>query len=325
MDKVDHIYKLHDLLRDRRTPLPLASITEQLACSAATVYRLVKTMREQLDAPIATDRENGGYYYERTANGGTFELPGLWFNAAELQALAVFEHLFETLQPGFLTDELRALSSKINKLAEDKRLGMREAATRIRILGMAARPAGLWFQAAASATLQRRKLRMRFYNRERNDETERTVSPQRIVHYRDNWYLDAWCELRKALRNFSVSEIRHAHVTDTPADVIDEAVLNEYYASSYGIFAGKANKRAVLRFDSERARWVKRERWHPEQMGHDTIDGGYELTLPYRDERELVMDILRHGPHVEVISPASLRAEVARQLGEARRRYGADA
>jgi proteasome accessory factor C len=324
MDKVDHIYKLHELLRDRRTPLPLASITEQLACSAATVYRLVKTMREQLGAPIVTDRENGGYYYERTANGGTFELPGLWFNAAELQALAVFEHLFESLQPGFLAEELRALSSKINKLAEDKRLGMSEAAKRIRILGMGARPAGPWFHVAASATLQRKKLHMRFHNRARDDETERTVSPQRIVHYRDNWYLDAWCELRKGLRSFSISEIRHGEITGVRTDDIDEATLNEHYATSYGIFAGKANKRAVLRFSSERTRWVKHERWHPDQVGHHTIDGGYELSLPYRDERELVMDILRHGPHVEVISPSSLRTEVARQLSEARSRYGTD-
>lgn len=324
MDKVDHIYKLHELLRDRRTPLPLASITEQLGCSPATVYRLVKTMREQLNAPIAADRENGGYYYERTANGGTFELPGLWFNAAELQALAVFERLFETLEPGFLTYELGALSGKINKLAEDKRLGMSEAAKRIRILGMGARPVGPWFHVVASATLQRKKLHIHFHNRARDDETERTVSPQRIAHYRDNWYLDAWCELRKALRSFSVSEIRQAQATEMRADDIDEVALNEYYASSYGIFAGKANKRAVLRFASERARWVRRERWHPEQVGHDTIDGGYELTVPYRDERELVMDILRHGPHVEVVSPASLRAEVARQLSEARSRYGAD-
>ena len=25
---------------------------------------------------------------------------------------------------------------------------------------------------------------------------QRVVSPQRLVHYRDNWYLDAWCHYK---------------------------------------------------------------------------------------------------------------------------------
>jgi predicted DNA-binding transcriptional regulator YafY len=37
--------------------------------------------------------------------------------------------------------------------------------------------------------------------------TEREVSPQRLVHYRDNWYLDAWCHLREDVRSFSIDAI----------------------------------------------------------------------------------------------------------------------
>ena len=44
--------------------------------------------------------EIGGYYYRREAGGGPYELPGLWFNARELQALLVFERSFEGLDPG---------------------------------------------------------------------------------------------------------------------------------------------------------------------------------------------------------------------------------
>ena len=274
-------------------------------------------MRGTLRAPLEFNDELGGYYYERNADGGTYELPGLWFNARELQALLVFERLFESLEPGLLRKHLQPLSKRINDLLNSKRLGLNEATSRIRVLGMAARPAGEWFQVLASATLQRRKLRLRYHGRGRDDITERTVSPQRIAHYRDNWHLDAWCELRKGLRIFAVDRVKNALETTDKAIDVAEKKLNDHYASSYGIFAGKANKTAVLRFSAERARWVADERWHPEQSGQYLTDGRYELRIPYRDERELVMDIMRHGADVEVVSPSTLREGVKARLSQA--------
>ena len=323
MDKFDRIYHLHDTLRDRRTPISRADLMEKLGCTEATIYRLLKLMRDELHAPIKHDDERGGYYYERTADGGTYELPGLWFNARELQALLVFERLFENLEPGLLREHLQPLSKRIDELFNSKRLGLTEAAIRIRVLGMAARPAGEHFQTIASATLQRRKLQLQYHGRERDKITERTVSPQRIVHYRDNWYLDAWCELRKGLRSFAVDKVKNALETNTKAQDIAEKELNDHYASSYGIFAGKANKMAVLRFSKERARWVADERWHPEQAGQYLVDGRYELRIPYRDERELVMDIMRHGADVDVLNPAALRESVIEQLKSALAQYPA--
>jgi predicted DNA-binding transcriptional regulator YafY len=186
---------------------------------------------------------------------------------------------------------------------------------------MASRPAGEWFQVLAAATLQRRKVRMTYHGRERNRSTERVVSPQRLVHYRDNWLMDAWCHLREGLRTFSIDRVRAAEELSEPARNIPDAELDEYFASAYGIFAGRANKSAVLRFSAERARWVADERWHPSQVGQYLTDGRYELRIPYRDERELVMDILRHGPEVEVLAPPALREAVVAGLRAALVRY----
>jgi len=78
----------------------------------------------------------------------------------------------------------------------------------------------------------------------------------------------------------------------------------------------------VLRFSAERARWVADERWHPEQAGQFLTDGRFELRIPYRDARELIMDILRHGPEVEVVEPEVLRSAVAECLKAALAQYG---
>ena len=321
MDKFDRIYKLHDILRDRRTPISREDLMRSLECAEPSVYRLIRQLKDHLKAPIEWHEELGGYYYRRDTGAGTFELPGLWFNAKELQALIVFDRLLESLEPGLLGEHLAPLTRRIGELLEHKRLGLSEAATRIRVLGMAARPAGAWFHVLAGATLQRRKLRMAYHGRARDQATERIVSPQRLAHYRDNWYLDGWCHLRKGLRSFAVDRVRDAQELDEAADAVADAELDKHFASAYGIFAGKANKTAVLRFSAERARWVADERWHPEQVGQYLTDGRYELRIPYRDDRELVMDILKHGAEVEVVEPEALRRTVADRLADALARY----
>jgi len=316
VDKFDRIYELHKILRDRRTPISRVDLMRRLECAEPSVYRLIRLMKDQLNAPIEWHEELQGYYYRRDAAGGTYELPGLWFNARELQALIVFDRLLERLEPGLLGEHLAPLARRVTELLEHKRLGLGEAAHRIRVLGMASRPAGEWFHVLAGATLQRRKLHMAYHGRNRDQVTERLVSPQRLVHYRDNWYLDGWCHLRKGLRSFAVDRVKNATEIKEIADARSDAELDEYYASAYGIFAGKANKTAVLRFSPERARWVADERWHPQQTGQFLTDGRYELRIPYRDDRELVMDILKHGPDVEVVSPTALCELIGAKLRE---------
>lgn len=323
MDKFDRIYQLHNILRERRTPISRPDLMARLDhCSAPTVYRLIRIMRDFLGAPIEYDDAAGGYYYRRDAGARPYELPGLWFNAKELQALLVFDRLLESLEPGLLGEHLAPLAHRVTEILEHRRLGLSEAARRVRVLGMASRPIGEWFQVLASATLQRRKLHIVYHGRGRDTVTARVVSPQRLVHYRDNWHLDGYCELRKGLRTFSVDRVRDARELAAPADTVSDHELDEYFASSYGIFSGKANKTAVLRFSRTRARWVADERWHPGQVGQFLTDGRYELHIPYRDDRELLMDILRHGAEVEVVAPAGLRTAVAEQLKSALARYG---
>jgi predicted DNA-binding transcriptional regulator YafY len=74
---------------------------------------------------------------------------------------------------------------------------------------------------------------------------------------------------------------------------------------------------AVLHFSAERARWVSGEVWHPEQTSTWLADGRYQLSVPYSDDRELLGDILRHGPHCVVASPPALRDKARAALAQA--------
>jgi predicted DNA-binding transcriptional regulator YafY len=177
------------------------------------------------------------------------------------------------------------------------------------------------FEALSLALLGRRQVFIRHLRRGDGGITERTVSPQRLVHYRYNWYLDAWCHVRRDLRTFAVDAILHARVEEAVAREVDDAELDRVLGAGYGIFAGAKTETAVLRFTPESARWVADEVWHSKQVGRIEADGSYVLELPYSREPELVMDLLRHGAGVEVLAPPALRARVAEELAAAASQY----
>jgi predicted DNA-binding transcriptional regulator YafY len=250
-----------------------------------------------------------------------YELPGLWFNASELHALLTVQQLLAGVQPGLLDQHLRPLQKRIDALLELQRPGSDGLADRVRILQMASRRGGDHFLTVAGALAQRQRLQIRYFNRGADAHSERVVSPQRLAYYRDNWYLDAWCHLREALRTFALDAIEGATALDAAPLEVAEEELDRHYASSYGIFAGVPDQVAVLRFSPERARWVSKEQWHRDQEGRFLDDGCYELRVPYSSQLELVMDVLKYGPDVEVIAPKALREAVARRLGVALARY----
>ncbi len=325
MNKFDRIYELHKILSSAHYPVPKRKLQEQLECSPATVDRTIEHSRLYLEAPIEYDREHNGYYYAKTEDFEAlrYELPGLWFNTSELFALFTMHHLLENLEPGLFTEAIAPLKKRIENILAKQNLKYDQLTQRVRLIPIAARRhRPEYFSRVAAATLQRKQLKVVYHGRARNKPTERVLSPQRIVLYRDNWYLDAWCHLREALRSFSIDCIKQISTLKKKARSIPERRLDEHYARAYGIFAGKPTQTAKLRFSRKIALWVKDEKWHPDQQGQLNLDGTYLLEIPYGKAEELIMDILKYGPEVEVLEPKRLRDQVKDRLQKALDVYG---
>lgn len=321
MDRTERFYRIDRLLRTGR-PVPFDELREALGISRAQLKRDLAYMRERFNAPIEYDRFAGGYRFGKPLGGPRYELPGLWFSAAEIHALLTMQHLLENLQPGLLAARIEPLLERLKKILGSADHSHEEVARRVRVLHLAARAlAHEHFSVVAHATLRRRRLAIRHYNRMEDRQTERVISPQRLVHYRDNWYVDTYCHLREDLRSFAVDAIRSAELLDERAREVPKAELDEYLKSGYGIFAGRSVAWAKLRFSPLAARWVSVQRWHSQQKSRFAADGSYLLEIPYADDRELLMDILKFGPDAEVLEPQALRARVAERLEAAARQY----
>jgi predicted DNA-binding transcriptional regulator YafY len=322
MDRTERFYRIDQLLQERRI-VPVGTFLDSLDISLATFKRDLEYMRDRLNAPIEWDREQGGYrYVEPQKNAPRFQLPGLWFNASEVFALLTMQQLLKGLEPGLLAPHVEPLLARLRKVLESDDHSVEEIERRIRIIPMAVRKMSpQFFEVAATATLRRRRLAIEYFSRGSNETRSRDISPQRVVFYRGNWYLDAWCHLRNDIRSFAIDSIRSAKLLDTAAKSVPEADLDEVLASGYGIFSGRRTTWAKIRFSPVAARWVSAEAWHPKQKGSFDRDGRYVLEVPYSDPRELVMDVLRHGPDAEILEPKSLRDAVASQLDAALKQY----
>jgi predicted DNA-binding transcriptional regulator YafY len=321
MERSERFHKIIRLLKERRV-VSRDAFLEELCVSRATFKRDLAYLRDRMGAPIEWQAKDGGYRLLRDGRPQNYELPGLWLSAAEIHALLAMEQLLAGLQPGLLGPHVAPLRERIRRLIETGDHSAEEVGRRIRILEVGARAVEPeCFGVVASAVLGRRRLEIVHFSRQRQASSQREVSPQRLVHYRDNWYLDAWCHERRALRTFSVDAIESARLLDLHAKEIGDEQLDRHLGAGFGIFAGARVETAILQFTPERARWISRETWHPGQEGHFELDGSYILRVPYSDPRELVMDILKYGPDVQVLAPDSLSNIVSSRLAEARARY----
>jgi predicted DNA-binding transcriptional regulator YafY len=323
VDRTERFYKIDHMIRERGT-VPTRDFLNELEVSLATFKRDIEYMKSRHYAPIEWDRDAGGYrFMEADSAAPAYELPGLWFSPTEAQALLTMEHLLAGLEPSLLGGHVKPLKARLSALLSTGDRSAEEVRRRIRVMTQlgARRHEPKHFKLVAAAVLGRSRLKLAYWNRMKDETTERVVSPQRLVFYRNNWYLDAWCHLRNDLRSFALDAMKDVSTAPGKAKEVSDADINEYVKSGYGIFSGSKVQWATLRFAPSVARYVSLEEWHRKQRARMEADGTYVLEVPYTSDKELAMDILRYGPDVEVVAPPALREEIGRRLKEAAAKY----
>lgn len=317
---IERVFALHKFFSCRRYPAPLDDILDHLDISKNTFHIARNFMCDVLGAPIKNQR-GLGYFYDLQEDE-TYELPGLWFSGKEIVSLAILEQLNETLQPEVIKQLLQPISERLKQLLQKQNITQQDWQNRIKV-------ASQWqrlcepehFANVAHALLTRQQLEIDYLHWRTGATNKRIISPQRLIYYRDNWYLDAWCHQKQALRTFLLDAIRQANQLELTAVSIEAKQLDAHVMPGYGIFAGQVQGIAQLKFSAKISRRVSRESWHPNQLSEWTDAGEYLLSIPYSDTRELVRDILHFGSDIEVLAPETLRNEIKNELEITLKKY----
>ena len=322
MNPIERIYRIDQLINQRGI-VSFDTLMRELEVSRATLKRDLAWLRDRLNAPMVYDRERGGYRYGAQQAGPQYALPGLWFNEREVLALLTMHRMLQDLdQGGLLGAHIGPLAERLDALLSASNATAADIRRRVRIMNALSRPVSpQCFEVVGQALLERKRLSVMYFTRSRNSRSLRELSPQRLVHYRNAWYLDAWCHRSDALRVFALDAIDHVSALPVAAHDVDLEIVERELGEGYGIYRGGNLHWAVLQFTPEAARWVRSEIWHPRQQGRTLPDEGYELRVPYSNPAELEMDILRHGEAVSVLGPQTLRDRIARRLQQAALQY----
>lgn len=320
---IERFVKIVRLAR-RKNGVTMSDLGVELGVSTASVKRDIDYLKDRLNCPIEWDsRKRAHMLRDDPATGERFELPGLWFDASELFAMLMMLHLVEGVQPGLLEEHVAPMKERVRSMLAAGGKSAKQIERKVKLIHFAPRRIEpKHFKVLATALLEGKKLQLQYLRRDKNETTERVISPLQLVHYRENWVLDAWCHLRNELRSFAPEAIEDVKILPESAIEVSQEEMRTHFQSGYGIFSGKATNRAILKFTHDRAQWIALETWHPDQSDRWLSDGSYILEVPYSNDQELVMDVLRYGPEVEVLGPPELRQRIQERLCAAAKHYG---
>ena len=183
MSEVVRLYQYKSLLVGRRA-MSAEDLMARLEISRATLKRDIAKLRDQLHTPIVFDRDLGGYRLEQS---DSTELPGMWFTQDEMLALMTIQSMIVQLEPGLLGPKLKPFQKRLDDMLASQGLDTATLTQRVRAVHAGKRRLALTnFETLAKATLERKQVQVEHINRQNGETLLRDISPQQLVHYRDN-------------------------------------------------------------------------------------------------------------------------------------------
>jgi predicted DNA-binding transcriptional regulator YafY len=303
----------------RRERFPNASkLGVHFEIAPKTAQRSIDHFRDRLQAPLEYDLSHKGYFY----TDPTFQLPVIRISEEELLALLISRKLITEASAGSLADELGSVSKRLGSLLAANLPGKAspEDAFSFRWKNISLTDPQT-FKIATSALLQGKLLTFCYYSPTSSNCTMRTVEPHHMVNYMGNWHLISYCHLRNDWRDFVLGRMTLCSVEGKAFQIREKEEWQPFLQNTFGIFQNHKSFNVVLRFTPERSRWIKGEMWHEAQTEVIQDDGSLVRTIPASHEQEIMMEIFKHGSHVEVLEPEWLREKVVKELSDAVNKY----
>jgi predicted DNA-binding transcriptional regulator YafY len=322
-DQLSRQWQLVQKLARRRVGCGLDELADELGCVRRTVYR-------DLDAlmlagfPVVSEKRDGRVYYRFL---DTFRLGDVPFTPDEILALAFGADLLAILEGTVVHDSIRAALQKIRAcLSPELAEYLARLGESFRVLPGPHKNYARFretIQALSDAVVARHTVRIRYRTGRTGTVATRDLDPYRVWYRNGGLYAVGFDHKSSEVRTFAVERIERLESTRKSFEVPESFDFDAWSAASFGVIAEPAT-RVRIRFDRRWATYVGEHTWHPSQQIEPGPRGSAVLTLDVAATSELRGWVLSFGPGAEVLEPASLRAELARDLQAALARYAED-
>lgn len=287
-----------------------------------------RTIRRDLEAlqtagfPLFDETHDGKKFW--TLEQKAFKrLDDTAFTLAELSALYFSRTLVECLSG---TPFERDVHSAFDKLAAALTPGMKQFLDRMPLVmqakaepgAQATEPRTKEVAQLVEATMQHRRVTMRYHSFSSNREKTYLFEPYRLVFGQGGLYVIGMVPEYGELRTFAVDRVEQLSLTEERFEPLE--LPEDAFAHSLGVNQGTPEKIEVM-FAPKIARYVRERVWHPSQEVEDLPDGSMRLTLNVVNDWALKSWILGFGGLATVTTPASLATEIATELRTATANY----
>jgi predicted DNA-binding transcriptional regulator YafY len=266
--------RIHQALQSAQYP-NANGLAVELEVSSKSIHRDLEFMRDRLGLPIEYDGSRRGYAYTEEVSG----FPTLQITEGELFALLVAERALQQYRG---TNFERPLASAFRKLAAslpdtvsinladwEGTISFRTSAEPILDLRR--------FDQLAKATAQRRQVRLEYRKAGQRAVESRVVDPYHLANINGEWFLFAYCHLRKDIRTFVPARIQKVELTGKRFVPSRRFSLAQRLRDSFGVITGAGEYEVVVRFAEAVADYLREKRWHPSQTLRELPDGQVEL------------------------------------------------
>ena len=310
---------LRELESSRR--LTIDEMAEKTGVTTRTIRRDLEAL-QFVGFPIYDEVYDGKKYWLLEQKAFK-RLDATGFTFAELSALYFSRTLVECLAATPFQEDVR---SAFDRLAAALTPGMRTFLDRLPLVIQAKRDAGA--QAVSpktreiaqllDATLQHRRVVMRYHSFSSEREKAYTIEPSRLVFAQGALYLMAYVPEYSQVRTFAVDRIKSLSVTEErfePGEN-DETV----FAHSLGVHHGTPEPVEIV-FEPRIAPYVRERMWHSSQTVRDAPDGRITVTLHVSNDFALRSWILGFGALAKVMAPRALADEIEKECSRVVERY----
>lgn len=284
------------------------SLAGQLEVSTKSIHRDLEFMRDRLELPLEYNQANKGYRYTEEVSN----FPTLQITEGELFALLVAE---KALQQYRGTTFERPLVSAFKKMSAslpdtvsinladwEQTISFRTSAEPILDLEI--------FDLLAKAAAQRKQLQLTYRKPGRRDTELRVIDPYHIANINGEWFLFAWCHLRRDIRTFAPARIQAAAPTGRTFERPQKFSLVKRLRDSFGVESGQGSFDVVIRFDERVSDYIREKKWHESQELTELSNGGVELRMKLSSLGEVERWVLGWAGEARVLAPPELAERI---------------
>lgn len=293
---------------------------KELEVSAKTARKYVALLADVFGVNPIYDQYRHGYHYENVSRASL--VPRL--REDEVAAVFLIEQAARSLAGSPVQKVLESVLSKLALMMPagcDITLGELSDALSLRLdrASSVSDHDRETLNTLYGALMQRRRVSIVYAGRDRDKPTRRKIDPIHLTRCEGQWYLVAYCHLRRQIRTFVPARMQSVRALTETFQRPPGFDPQKHFRTAFGVVSGYKVSAVALHFDTEVAGLIRERQWHATQTLEELSGGEVRLQMTCSQSYELIAWLLSWGEHVVVESPAELGREVA----EAHRRAAA--